>query len=68
MDLVKVGEVWESIDPKAVNEQLKNGWVLLTVKVVDAKYTVYVLGKPREKPKTEAGPDSLGPHGCNQRE
>ncbi len=64
MDLAKVGEVysWKSTPeggpPIGMAEQLANGWVLLSVKIVEehgyyasrpytTPYVVYVLGKPR---------------------
>jgi hypothetical protein len=73
MDLAKIGEVWERKAAYAdkdsalsdVNARLAEGWVIIFVKVVSDFITVYILGKPREKPKHD---DSLGPHGCNHRE
>jgi len=64
MDLAKVGEVYECMGIAEANQKLREGWVLLTVKISDHRATTYVLGKPREKPKPEDRPRSLGPHDC----
>lgn len=59
MDLAKVGEVTERSEEVA-NEFLCQGWVLLgfverqytaTTTRPDKSRTIYILGKPREKPK-----------------
>lgn len=56
----------------AVNELLETGWVILSVKIIEnpdrkaawliPALTVFVLGKPREKQKSEAAspPESAG--------
>ncbi len=58
MDLAKIGSVWsrtaQQPSEKAmaeINEYLSMGWVLISVKIVDAHCSVFILGKPREKPK-----------------
>jgi hypothetical protein len=59
MDLAKIGEVKRILiasvrdDPDEINVLLKQGWVLLSIKILDYNRTVYLLGKPREKQKPE---------------
>ena len=60
MDLAKIGEIVEVEYDSTLNELLGKGWVL--VGFVERQYTatttrpnksrtVYILGKPRERPK-----------------
>ena len=64
MDLAKVGEVQVFCGVEPVNGRLAEGWVLLSLKIVEEQRfnsqmnmftrhadVWYVLGKPREKPK-----------------
>lgn len=63
-DLSKYKEVAELCLADAVNSQLKQGWELITVKVVEKQFqdregtvlkkgqTIYVIGRPRD-PRNE---------------
>ncbi len=79
-DLAKYGEVDEvDIDSSNdtdnlnwLNERLRDGWEVVTVKIIEKQYrcsggdesyikkeasTRYVIGKPREKPQPNRGPN-----------
>jgi hypothetical protein len=64
MDLAKVGEVWEQTVGVGnltsgiieVNKRLREGWVLISARGMDKNTSLYILGKPREKPKREFHP------------
>jgi hypothetical protein len=59
VDLAKIGEVWEvtvGVDNLKsgiceINKRLSGGWVLISARGMDRNTSLYILGKPREKPK-----------------